>query len=124
MKLFLILALLASVPTMAASCYDTAMTQASISDCAQAENQNPDKNLNMAYKAVMKKFDANKVFREKLKKAQRAWISYRDLELDLVDAGGTVSSMCRSTRLTQLNKERTEYLKSLLEKEEGDVCAP
>jgi uncharacterized protein YecT (DUF1311 family) len=124
MKFFLTLVVFASIPTMAASCYDTAMTQASISDCAQLEHQDRDNNLNSSYKALMKKFVANKEFKEKLKKAQRAWISYRDLELDLIDQGGSSSSMCRDNRLVQLNKERADYLKSLLEKEEGDVCAP
>ena len=108
----------------AASCYDTAMTQASISDCANAETKDRDKDLNTAYKALVNKHASDKAFREKLKKAQRAWIAYRDQELDLVDSDGSISSTCRSQRLAQLNKERTEYFKSLLDQKEGEVCAP
>lgn len=105
-----------------ASCYDTAMTQASIADCAQSERH--DDELNSTYKAVMKRFSSNKIFRERLKRAQRAWLAYRDLELDVVSSEGSISSQCRSARMLQLNKERTEYFKSLLDAKEGDVCAP
>ena len=107
-----------------ASCYDTAMTQASIADCAQSERHDYDKELNAAYKAVMKKFSSDKSFRERLKKSQRAWLAYRDLEIDVLSSEGSVSSQCRSARAIQLNKERTEYFKFLLDAKEGDVCAP
>jgi len=107
-----------------ASCYDTAMTQASIADCAQSERHDYDKELNAAYKAVMKKFSSDKNFRERLKKSQRAWLAYRDLELDVVSSDGSISSQCRGARTLQLNKERTKYFQSLLDAKEGDVCAP
>ena len=124
MRKYLLLLLLVSLPSMGATCYDTAMTQAAISDCAQAESQSLDKDLNTAYKAVLKRFAEKPGFREKLKKAQRAWIAFRDLELELVSSDGSISGMCRSNRQGQLNKERTAYLKSLLESQEGDGCAP
>jgi len=115
---------LCAVSAAWASCYDTAMTQASIADCVQSERHDYDKELNSAYKAVMKKFSSNKNFRERLKKSQRAWLAYRDIEVDVISSEGSVSSQCRSARMLQLNKERSEYFKSLLDAKEGDVCAP
>lgn len=119
-----LLGFLCAVSTAWASCYDTAMTQASIANCAQSERHGYDKELNAAYKAVMKKFSSDKIFCERLRKSQRAWLAYRDLELDVVSSDGSVSSQCHSAREIQLNKERTEYFKSLLDAKEGDVCAP
>jgi uncharacterized protein YecT (DUF1311 family) len=122
--LFLLLFLGCSTPSQKPSCYDTASTQLALSECARDESSAADKQLNIAYKQVMIKFGDDSVFKVKLKKAQRAWIAYRDLEMELASPGGSVSSMCVGIRLTQLNKERAEFLKSLAEKEEGDVCAP
>ena len=97
---------------------------ADISGCEQEEAREADKALNAAYKELVAKYADDSLFRAKLKKAQRAWIAYRDLELELIDSGGSIASLCRGIRFAELSKERAIYLKSLAEKEEGDVCAP
>lgn len=124
MILFSAILAIASASGPVPSCYDTAMTTASMADCADAERKDSEKDLNAVYKQVMKRYAEDSAFKSKLKKAQRAWLAFRDLELQLVSTDGSISSMCGKIRLEQLNKERTEYLRSLVRKEEGDVCAP
>jgi uncharacterized protein YecT (DUF1311 family) len=108
----------------AASCFDTAMTTASMADCAEKDRRDTDKDLNRVYKQLMKRHETDTLFKSKLKKAQRAWLAFRDQDLELANVGGSVATMCMRNRLAQLNTERTAYLKSLLEATEGDVCAP
>lgn len=106
------------------SCYDTAMTTVSMADCAEKDRRDTDKELNRVYKQLMKRHESDSAFKTKLKKAQRAWLAFRDQELELANVGGSVATMCMRNRLVQLNTERTAFLKSLLEATEGDVCAP
>lgn len=121
MRLCIAIALLFALGCHAA-CLDTASTQRAIEDCTNPEKL--DKELNRRYQAVMKKFAEDPVLKERIKKSQRAWLAWRDLELGIVPSEGSVAGMCRSTRLGQLLQDRIRDLAALQESGEGDACAP
>jgi len=108
---------------------ENAMAQSEMNFCANKDYEAADKELNAAYKktmAAMKETDtelgeinANYVGAvEALKKAQRAWIDYRDGQCELAGfeaRGGSMEPMLVSGCLADLTKKRTEELKGLTE---------
>jgi uncharacterized protein YecT (DUF1311 family) len=106
-----------------------AMTQADMNICANKDYETADLALNAVYKktvVAMKEkdrelgeIDANYVGAvDALKKAQRAWIDYRDGQCDLAGfeaRGGSMEPMLVSGCLADLTKKRTDELKALIE---------
>ena len=90
-----------------------------------------DKELNRVYNAILKEYKADAAFIAKLKIAQKAWIKFRDAEMNALFPEedkqihyGSVFPLCWSTHLTKLTIERTKTLKIWLTGiEEGDVCS-
>ncbi|HXC54570.1 MAG TPA: lysozyme inhibitor LprI family protein [Rhizomicrobium sp.] len=93
-------------------------------DCAHAEAQNDmnicadrdfkkaDAVLNKTYKDTLKGMDAHTT--DLLRKAQRAWVAFRDAECSYENAeneGGSIYPMVYSGCLTRLSKLRTQQLK-------------
>jgi len=105
-----------------AACLDTASTQRAMEDCTNPEKL--DKELNRRYQALMKKFAENPAVKDRIRKSQRAWLAWRDLELEIVPSEGSAAGMCRNTRLGQLLQDRIRDLVTLQESGEGDACAP
>jgi uncharacterized protein YecT (DUF1311 family) len=56
------------------------MTSSGMERCAYQATQEWDKELNKVYKQLMSKLDAQA--QDELRKAQRAWVSYKELELN------------------------------------------
>ncbi|AIR61590.1 hypothetical protein LH23_13285 [Cedecea neteri] len=113
--------LLLSGVALADGC-DSAATQADMNQCYAAEYKKQDERLNKTYKEVMSR--ATDKQKEMLKKAQNAWISFRDADCDFMSSGaeqGSVYPMVRANCLADKTLERTELLKGTLECEEGDV---
>lgn len=89
-----------------------------------------DAELNKVYKQIVREYQGQKPFLLKLQAAERAWIVFRDAELEAIfpaanktDAYGSVYPMCRFQWLTQITKQRTSELKRWIRgSEEGDVC--
>jgi uncharacterized protein YecT (DUF1311 family) len=112
-----------------ASANSVAQTQAESNRDACSTYKNADAEMNRTYKQILEKYQRENVFIEKLKAAQRAWIKFRDADLeslypDTGSAYGSVSPMCRCVALTELTTERTKSLKRWIDGvEEGDVCA-
>ena len=85
--------------------------------------------MNRTYKQVLDKYQRDNVFIEKLKTAQRAWIKFRDADLESLypntpSAHGSINLMCHCIALAELTTERTKSLKRWIDGvEEGDVCA-
>jgi uncharacterized protein YecT (DUF1311 family) len=106
-----------------------AQTQAELNRDAGATYKNADAEMNRTYKQILDKYQRDTVFIEKLKTAQRAWIKFRDADLeslypDAPSAYGSVNPMCRCIALAELTKQRTKSLKRWIDGvEEGDVCA-
>ena len=114
-----------------ASANSFAQTQAELNRDACATYKNADAEMNRTYKQILDKYLRETVFIEKLKAAQRAWIKFRDADLeslyperDTLSAYGSVNPMCRCIAVSELTKERTKSLKRWVDGvEEGDVCA-
>ena len=111
------------------SAYSFAQTQAELNRDACATYDNADAEMNRTYKQILDKYQRDNVFIEKLKTAQRAWIKFRDADLESLypntpSAYGSINPMCRCIALAELTTERTKSLKRWIDGvEEGDVCA-
>ena len=103
-----------------------ATAQPDLNMCADQEYQAADAELNRTYKRAMtagQEIDSDLEGAEvgaveALKKAQRAWIGYRDGQCDLAGfqaRGGQAEPMLVSGCLTDLTQKRTAELKEFLE---------
>jgi uncharacterized protein YecT (DUF1311 family) len=113
------------LPTSSAS----AQTQMQLNKEACDEYKKADAEMNDVYRRINRDYRDNPGFIGALKKAQLAWIRYRDVHLESIFPGdpsqyGSINPMCRCTNLAEITKERTRVLKRWVEGiEEGDVCA-
>ena len=108
-----------------------AQTQAQMNLDACDKYRKADAEMNGAYKQILNSYERDALFIEKLKKAQRAWLLFRDAHLeslypaqDQLAAYGSVNQMCRCMVLAELTRERTVVLKRWITGvQEGDVCS-
>ena len=105
-----------------------AQTQADMNQCAYLDFEKADKELNAVYKDALKsQAEVDKQAAEMgpdyvgavkaLKKAQRAWIDYRDGHCDGVGyeaVGGSMQPMLIAGCQTQLTMNRTKELRELI----------
>ena len=108
-------------------CLDTAQTQGELNECAGRKATQADRKLNQTYQAVLKKYADNTVFIDRLRKAQGAWVTFRDAQLEMKfpsgEAAGSVEPMCYSLYKAELTEKRNNELREWLKGiEEGDVC--
>ncbi|RZA24971.1 MAG: DUF1311 domain-containing protein [Proteobacteria bacterium] len=90
-----------------------------------------DGKLNEVYQAVVSKYKGESAFLSKLKTAQKAWLAYRDAQLEALYPAvnkqaeyGSVYTACSCIERTEIVQERIAILKKWLEpKTEGDVCS-
>lgn len=112
-------------PALAADC-ETAVTQSDMNECAVAAWEEEDARLNAVYPQVMamlKAWDADlpeaeRGGAEKLRQAQRAWISYRDASCEVAGwpmRGGSAEPLLVYGCMTELTRARTGDLTTLLE---------
>jgi uncharacterized protein YecT (DUF1311 family) len=90
---------------------DDPQTQTEMNICAGKEFNSSDAQLNTLYNKKIKTL--NKTHKTVLKKAQRAWITYRDLACEsygLNAEGGTMQSMLVSNCLTEITRQRIKML--------------
>jgi uncharacterized protein YecT (DUF1311 family) len=112
-------------------CMDSAQSQAAMNECASNSLGAADKELNQVYQQVLRKYAKDTVFVAKLKAAQKAWLAFRDAELEARYPAndksleyGSVYPMCANNDLEAMTRQRTEALRAWLKgAEEGDVCA-
>jgi uncharacterized protein YecT (DUF1311 family) len=113
------------------SCSSLAQTQSESNQDACATFKQADALLNKSYNQVLSEYKKNGPFIRKLKIAQRAWIAYRDAQLEALYPApnkraeyGSVYPMCRCSALVTLTTQRAEELKKWIDgAEEGDVCS-
>jgi uncharacterized protein YecT (DUF1311 family) len=104
-------------------------TQLQLNEEACAEYKKADAEMNSVYRRITKDYSNDAPFIAALKKAQLAWIRYRDADLESIFPGdprnyGSINPMCRCMHLADTTKERTKVLKQWVDGvEEGDVCA-
>ena len=96
---------------------DVANTQLEMNECAQSILKNADSELTKVYHSIKEKYKHDSVFINKLVIAQRAWIKYRDAQIDMIYPHstehlyyGSVFPMCMSLKLAELTTERTKVL--------------
>jgi uncharacterized protein YecT (DUF1311 family) len=112
-------------------CMETATTQLEHNQCATSHLKAVDDEMNRIYQAILSKHKADQEFLAKLRNAQRAWLAFRDAELearfpfkDKQSHYGSVYPMCSNMFLVQRTQERIKHLREWLDGvEEGEVCA-
>ena len=90
-----------------------------------------DKELNLIYKQVLKKYSSDTLFIKKLKISQNYWIKFRDAEIearfpeeDKQLNYGTVYPMCVNAFAEEKTKIRIKELKVwLYGEDDGNVCS-
>jgi uncharacterized protein YecT (DUF1311 family) len=108
-----------------------AQTQSESNQDACASFKQADALLNRSYNQVLSEYKKNAPFIRKLKIAQRAWIAYRDAQLEALYPSpnkqaeyGSVYPMCRCSALATLTTQRVEEIRKWVDgAEEGDVCS-
>jgi uncharacterized protein YecT (DUF1311 family) len=113
------------------TCMNNAQSQAAMDECASKSLDAADKELNQVYQQVLAKYASDKVFVGKLRAAQKAWVAFRDAELDARYPAsnkslqyGSVYPMCADNELEAMTRKRTEELREWLKgATEGDACA-
>ncbi len=108
-----------------------AQTQADLDQQSCGQFHKADASLNATYSRILKEYGKDAQFISKLKAAQRAWLAFRDADLeawfpkpDKQAEYGTVYPMCRCTQLQELTEQRTKELRVWLDGiPEGDVCS-
>lgn len=88
-----------------------------------------DAELNRIYNQILRDRSADKNFVEKMKAAERAWVTFRDAHVSSIypdpspQAYGSVNPMCRCVILEQLTRDRIKMLSGWVDGiEEGNVC--
>ncbi|MRX77838.1 DUF1311 domain-containing protein [Pedobacter petrophilus] len=107
------------------SCF--AQSQTALNIKAYSDYQKADKELNIVYQKILKRYAQESLFIQKFKNAQRLWIQLRDAELDAkypeVGTYGSVAPMCESIYLETLTRDRIKFLNVWNTGiEEGEVC--
>lgn len=92
-----------------------AQTQAQMNQSAAKDADKADAAMNVVYKKLMAKL--NLTDKAKLKKAQRAWLVFRDADADSLasqETGGTMFPGIYSTYFQEITEARTKELKTAL----------
>jgi uncharacterized protein YecT (DUF1311 family) len=110
-----------------------ARTQAEMNECTRDIFLAADAELNRVYQRILREYEDDAVFIEKLRKAQRAWLAFRDAELealyphleeDALAHYGSVWPVCINLVLEEMTMNRVADLRRWLEGvKEGEVCA-
>lgn len=90
-----------------------------------------DRELNQVYQQVIQRYGDRPEFVAKLQAAQRAWIKFRDAQVEAMYPAvdkqkeyGSVYPACAESVLRELTEARTIQLRRWLEGvDEGDACA-
>jgi uncharacterized protein YecT (DUF1311 family) len=106
--------LMIAAPSFADPC-SNAQTQVDLNSCASISYQTADAKLNAAYKKLVAGHDG--LLKQKLVKAQRLWIQFRDANCDYEGegvSGGSAAPMVYFGCLAQMTTARTKTLESYL----------
>ena len=130
--------LMAQQSKVSKKCFDKARTQSELNECSGADAAAADRELNRIYQLILKKYADQPIFIKRLHEAQRAWLKYRDAQLEMKyptstkgekdekheTENGSVYPMCYASYKAELTSRRSKELREWLTGiEEGDVCA-
>jgi uncharacterized protein YecT (DUF1311 family) len=104
--------------------------QMELNEKACSAYKKADAEMNRIYQRILREGRADRVFAQKMRVAQRAWLVFRDAHLaslypaaDKRAAYGTVNPMCQCMELEKITDDRTKVLQRWVDGiEEGDVC--
>jgi len=129
----LLIALLLILPTASYATDDIKCNEAGgqleLNACARDDFAKADKDLNKTYQALIKKETADTLFISKLRLAQKAWLAFRDADLeayfacsesDIRICFGSMYPMLYFSRKAALTRERTKHLQQILTDGRGD----
>jgi uncharacterized protein YecT (DUF1311 family) len=123
-----LISLFVTTSSFAINC-DKAETQIDMNECAKANSDKVDVELNRIYTQILDLVKEDPVEAKYVRNAERAWIKYRDAQLQMFypprEEGyyGTVQPLCDQDAYQRLTEARIEELKKWLKKpEEGDSC--
>jgi uncharacterized protein YecT (DUF1311 family) len=103
--------------------------QLELNACARDDFTKADGELNQAYQLLLKKEANDKLFISKLRLAQKAWLSFRDADLEARFAcaennvrvcWGSMYPMSLLSRKAELTRERTKHLQQILKDGRGE----
>jgi len=107
-----------------------AVTQSELNECSCKQFHNADAEMNSVYRKLVSLHAKDELFISKLRNAQRAWLAFRDAQLEAIFpdkdpriAYGSSYTMCYCANQRWLTEERTKQLKMMLNDEEGDLCS-
>lgn len=112
MRIYKGLILLFFVISLYASDCEDATTNVALKECLSAKLSLADNDMNVAYVKLMSLLN-DKVAKEKLKKTQRAWLTFRDAEAEFSAdfmRGGTGAGVLYISTLTSITNTRTKEL--------------
>lgn len=129
----ILLSIIALVPTASwadddIKCNDGG-NQLELNACARDDFDKADDELNQTYQSLLKKEADDKLFISKLRLAQKAWLSFRDADLEARFAcaednvrvcWGSMYSMSLLSRKAELTRERTKHLQQILKDGRGE----
>jgi uncharacterized protein YecT (DUF1311 family) len=103
--------------------------QLELNACARDDFTKADGELNQAYQLLLKKEANDKLFISKLRLAQKAWLSFRDADLEARFAcaennvrvcWGSMYPMSLLSRKAELTRERAKHLQQILKDGRGE----
>lgn len=102
-----------------------------LTEKACAAYKKADTEMNAVYRKILNENQQDRLFVQKMRAAQRAWVIFRDAHLESIfpaadkrAAYGSVQPMCHCMELEKITHERAKVLKQWDDGiEEGDVCA-
>ncbi|MEZ5450520.1 MAG: lysozyme inhibitor LprI family protein [Thiolinea sp.] len=98
--------------------------QMEMNQCALDDFTAADQQLNATWKVLLTKYREDRAFLDKIKAAQRAWISFRDAEVaaqfacedaDVRLCWGSMYPMLYHGEMTRLTRERTQRLQEYID---------
>jgi uncharacterized protein YecT (DUF1311 family) len=102
--------------------------QLELTACAHDDFIKADNELNKTYQALIKKEKDDSLFVSKLRLAQKAWLTFRDADLEAQFAcaeenpkicWGSMYAMSLLSRKAELTRERTRHLQEILKNGRG-----
>lgn len=86
--------------------------------------QNAERELNAAYKKIVKEYKSDGLFIKNLQTAQNSWLAFREAEMKAkFPQNSTYNTACYDHQLTRLTRQRTTALQIwLLDLQEGEAC--
>jgi uncharacterized protein YecT (DUF1311 family) len=103
-------------------CLNSAPTQLAMDECVGRSMKASDQKLNETYHALLAK--VSKSGADQLRKAQRAWLAWRDAQCEfntMGTRGGSINSSMYGLCIDELTQEQTRRLDAQIHCKEGDL---